>query len=133
MKRISGQRGQAMIEFALILPLLLLVMFAIFQFGFMFYSYISIQQAAREGARSAAVGKNDALITTAITNASTLDPTMLTISIAPAPATRLAGSNVTVTVTIPSAQLLKMPLVDAYLPTQLTGQATMRMEQNYIP
>ena len=122
-----------MIEFALILPLLLLVMFAIFQFGFMFYSYISIQQAAREGARSAAVGKNDALITTAITNASTLDPTMLTISIAPAPATRLAGSNVTVTVTIPSAQLLKMPLVDAYLPTQLTGQATMRMEQNYIP
>ena len=133
MKRISGRRGQAMIEFALILPLLLLVMFAIFQFGFMFYSYISIQQAAREGARSAAVGKNDALITTAITNASTLDPTMLTISIAPAPATRLAGSNVTVTVTIPSAQLLKMPLVDAYLPTQLTGQATMRMEQNYIP
>lgn len=133
MKRMKSQQGQAMVELALVLPLLLMVLFAIFQFGFLFYSYISIQQAAREGVRIAAVGKNDTLITTAVKNASALDPTMLTITIAPAPATRLAGSNVTVTVIIPSAQLLKLPLVDTYLPTQLTGRATMRMEQNYIP
>ena len=133
MDRIKGQGGQTLIEFTLILPFLLLVLFAIFQFGFLFYSYISIQQAAREGVRIAAVGKNDTLITTAIQNASTLDPAKLTISITPAPATRLAGTNVTVTVIIPSAQLLELPFVDTYLPTQLTGKATMRMEQNYIP
>ena len=133
MGRINGQQGQTLVEFTFILPLLLLVLFAIFQFGILFYSYISIQQAAREGVRSAAVGKNDTLITTAVRTASALDPAKLTISITPPPATRLAGSNVTVTVIIPSAKLLKLPFVDTMLPTQLTGQATMRMEQNYIP
>jgi Flp pilus assembly protein TadG len=52
--RLSGrstQRGQAVIELALTLPLLLVVVFGIIDFGFMFQRYESVTNAAREGAR----------------------------------------------------------------------------------
>jgi len=44
-------RGQAVIELALTLPLLLLVVLGIFDFGFMFQKYEVVTNAAREGAR----------------------------------------------------------------------------------
>ena len=47
----SNQRGQAVIEMALTLPLLLLVVFGIIDFGFMFQRYEVVTNAAREGAR----------------------------------------------------------------------------------
>jgi len=48
-------RGAAMVEFAIIsIPLLILVM-GIIQFGFLFNAQISIQSAAREGARELAL------------------------------------------------------------------------------
>jgi Flp pilus assembly protein TadG len=43
--------GQAVIEMALTLPLLLLIVFGIFDFGFMFQRYEVVTNAAREGAR----------------------------------------------------------------------------------
>jgi len=43
--------GQAMVEFALVLPLLLLVMFGIVEFGRLFFSYAMVSAASREGAR----------------------------------------------------------------------------------
>ncbi len=48
--------GQAVIEFALVLPLLLLVLLGITEFGRAFYTLNVLTQAAREGARLAAVG-----------------------------------------------------------------------------
>jgi Flp pilus assembly protein TadG len=44
-------RGQAVIELALTLPLLLVVVFGIIDFGFMFQRYEAVTNAAREGAR----------------------------------------------------------------------------------
>jgi Flp pilus assembly protein TadG len=49
--RNSDQRGQAIIELALTLPLLLVVTFGIIDFGFMFMRYEAVTSAAREGAR----------------------------------------------------------------------------------
>jgi Flp pilus assembly protein TadG len=46
-----NQRGQAVIEMALTLPLLLVVVFGIIDFGFMFQRYEVVTNAAREGAR----------------------------------------------------------------------------------
>jgi Flp pilus assembly protein TadG len=43
--------GAELVEFALVLPLLLFVIFAIFDFGFMFRDFGVITNAAREGAR----------------------------------------------------------------------------------
>ncbi|OKI40370.1 hypothetical protein A6A27_39725 [Micromonospora sp. CB01531] len=48
-------RGAAAVEFALLLPVVLLVVFAIIDFGRMLNAQIVISQAAREGARAAAL------------------------------------------------------------------------------
>jgi Flp pilus assembly protein TadG len=48
-------RGSAAVEFALVLPLLLLLIFGIIDFGRMLNAKITINEAAREGARAAAL------------------------------------------------------------------------------
>jgi len=50
------QRGQALIEMALVLPIILVFLIVIVDFGFAFDRREVIQHAVREGARSAAVG-----------------------------------------------------------------------------
>lgn len=50
-----GERGQAMVEFAIVLPLLLLLIIAIFEFGRAWEVYHAVTDAARLGARSAVV------------------------------------------------------------------------------
>ncbi|QKE41830.1 MAG: pilus assembly protein [Ferrovum myxofaciens] len=47
----SSERGVAAVEFALIFPLMLLLMFGIIEFGTMMYDQIMVTNAAREGAR----------------------------------------------------------------------------------
>jgi len=54
--QVALERGASSIEFALILPLLSLIIFAIFQFGLLYNNYLAISHAAREGVRQAAVG-----------------------------------------------------------------------------
>lgn len=52
---IAGQRGQTLIEFALIAPLIFLFLFVIVDFGIAMDRRITLQHAVREGARFAAV------------------------------------------------------------------------------
>jgi Flp pilus assembly protein TadG len=53
----SRRAGTATVEFALVLPLLLALLFGIIEFGFLFKDQLAIQQVAREGSRTAAVGR----------------------------------------------------------------------------
>ena len=48
-----GQKSQGLVEFAIIAPVLLLLTFGIIDFGRALYMYITLQQAANEGARVA--------------------------------------------------------------------------------
>lgn len=50
--------GQAYVEFALVLPLLLLILMGIVQFGTVFKDYIALTDAVRVGARQAAVSRS---------------------------------------------------------------------------
>ncbi len=52
-RRGSDDSGAELIEFALVLPILLLVVAAIMDFGFLFQRYEVVTNAAREGARVA--------------------------------------------------------------------------------
>lgn len=52
----KNQSGAATVEFALIVPILILLVFGIIQFGIAFNNQLAITHAAREGARLAAVG-----------------------------------------------------------------------------
>ncbi len=47
----SGLKGQDLVEFAIVLPLLLLLVFGVFDLGRLFHAGITITSAAREGAR----------------------------------------------------------------------------------
>ena len=49
-------RGQSLVEFALVIPILLILVFGIIDFGMGLRSYISLTNATREGARFGAIG-----------------------------------------------------------------------------
>jgi hypothetical protein len=55
---LTKQRAQGLVEFALILPVLLLIAFGILDLGRAFFVTIAIQNATREGARQAARDPN---------------------------------------------------------------------------
>ena len=54
--RRRGDRGAVAVEFALVFPFLVLIVFAIIQYGFYFWAMQGGASAAREAARKAAVG-----------------------------------------------------------------------------
>ncbi|MEO8541672.1 MAG: TadE/TadG family type IV pilus assembly protein [bacterium] len=82
------ETGQALVEFTMILPIFLLLLFAMVDFGRGFYTWLIVTNAAREGARIAAVQSNDATINTRIYDSfctsypgnCSLNPTKLTIT-----------------------------------------------------
>jgi hypothetical protein len=53
--RPHAERGSAAVEFALVLPLLLVIVVGVVQFGLVFHTRMSLQSAAREGGRVASV------------------------------------------------------------------------------
>ena len=50
------ERAQSLAEFAMVLPIFLILVFGIIDFGMGLRAYITVSQASREGARYAAVG-----------------------------------------------------------------------------
>ena len=58
--RIRDERGQAMTEFAIVLPILIVLLFGIVQFGILFNNYVTLTDAVRAGARAAAVSRQSA-------------------------------------------------------------------------
>jgi len=80
--------GQTLVEFAFVLPILLLLMVAIVDFGIVFYSQMAVSNAAWEGARAGATiidhTQGDQEIIGAVHNAAYgLDISRLTIDIDP--------------------------------------------------
>jgi Flp pilus assembly pilin Flp len=64
---IRDERGQTMVEFALVIPVLLVVLFGVIQFGVLYNNYVTLTDATRAGARKAAVSRletnREALVT----------------------------------------------------------------------
>jgi Flp pilus assembly protein TadG len=59
----KDERGQSLVETALVLPLLLLLIVGILDFGRVTYSYAHLQMAAQETVRKGGLGKTDTEIT----------------------------------------------------------------------
>ena len=55
--RLRQEDGQALVEFAIVLPLLLMLVTGIIQFGLLFNKYITLTDAARNGAQTLAIGR----------------------------------------------------------------------------
>jgi len=60
MRAMKTLRGQALVEFALALPLLILLLVGIFDFGRAIYAYNTLNNAAREAGRLAIVDQTEA-------------------------------------------------------------------------
>ncbi|HAA89854.1 MAG TPA: pilus assembly protein TadE [Peptococcaceae bacterium] len=124
-----SQRGQALAEFALILPLLLLLVFGIIEFGRIFYSYLMVTQAAREGARLGAVGGSDQEIVALVRDVAVgLDENRIKVDIDPVEDQRSRGDSLRVAVSYDLP--LVAPIITELLPNPfpLTAVATMRVE-----
>ena len=77
-----GERGQSLVEFALIVPIFLLLLFAIVDFGMGFHAYITVTNSAREGARLGSVRADAAAVQQRVRDtADTLDQANLTVSV----------------------------------------------------
>ncbi|MCJ7492454.1 MAG: pilus assembly protein [Dehalococcoidia bacterium] len=61
LNRVRVQRGQTLIEFALIVPFVFVLLFAIVDFGSALDKRVTLQHAVREGARAAAVHADPAV------------------------------------------------------------------------
>ncbi|HEX8834732.1 MAG TPA: TadE family protein [Abditibacteriaceae bacterium] len=62
----SRKRGQAIVEMALVLPVLIALIIGIMEFGWMVKNSMQINNAAREGARMASIGNNTLVVATNI-------------------------------------------------------------------
>jgi Flp pilus assembly protein TadG len=51
----KGEKGQSLAEFVLVLPIFLILVFAIIDFGLGFHAWLTVTNSAREGARLGAV------------------------------------------------------------------------------
>lgn len=96
---IKPEKGQAMMELALVLPVLLLLLFGCVEFGSVFGAYLMVNNLARDGARYGVVGHTDPQITAQIINNRVwLDENKLEIDIHPAHSSRNKGDALQVTV-----------------------------------
>ncbi len=128
-KRLRCERGQALVEMALILPVLLLLIFGIIEFGRIFNAYLIVTNAAREGARAGIVGGSDLKIYQTVEgSAATLDTLQLTVDVTPSSAYRVRGAALTVAVDYPVA--IYTPVISNIVgnPYIVHGSSTMRVE-----
>ena len=127
-KYFKKQKGASAVEFAIILPILIMLIFAIFQFGIAYNNYIALTHAAREGARLAAVNMDEELgldvFETRVRNSA---PTVTIQSINLSGEDGDIGDSVSVAVT-GEVLNIEIPLAGSW-PVQLTSTATLRIEQ----
>lgn len=124
------QKGQSLVETAIILPIILLLIMGIIDFGLLFNNYIVISNASREGARKAALGGTDTAVIQTVQNmTASLQTHDMTISITPGYSARSHGTEVRVTVTYRNRMIT--PLIDAFFPggeANLKSTSVMRVE-----
>lgn len=126
---IKGKKGQALVEMALILPLLLLLFMGIFEFGRIFGAQLLISNLAREGARYGVVGHNDIEINNIILERHAwLDQNRMNVTIVPAFEERVRGGSLEVEIDYPL--ILMTPIIADILPNPLplSANCLMRVE-----
>lgn len=120
MTRAHSDRGQAAVEFAIALPLVVVLVLGVVQVAVIVRDQLALELAARDGARAAAVSASPASAAAAAADAATdLDPIATT--------TEVGASNVTVTVRHTTRS--RVPLLGVVIgDIDLDATVTMRRE-----
>ncbi len=121
-----GDGGQASVELALLLPVVVLLLLAVLQVGLLARDVVLVTHASREAARAAATDPDPAAAPVAASASSGLDPDRLTVSVS-----RPGGDHATrVVVEVSYLASTDVPLVGALLGDRsIRSTATMRIEQ----
>lgn len=128
-KYIFSNKGQAIVETAMILPVILLILLGIIEFGRIFSTYSVITNASREGARYAAANTDDSTVRSKVdTMLSGLNTTSVSVVISPSFSSRTHGQQVSVQVDY-NLELIT-PLISSIVPNplKLTSRTMMRVE-----
>ncbi len=133
-----SNKGGVAIEFAFVLPLLIILLFGIIEFGLIIYDKAIITNASREGARAGIVMAETRLSSSEIINIvnSYCSSYLITFGSSPSPASTVVdgaggsfGNNLTVTVTYTYRFLVIPQFVTTITgPITLTARTVMRME-----
>lgn len=118
MKHRKAEKGQSLLEFALIVPILLIILAGVLDLGRLYYAYVAVTDAAAEGASYAAIhpqANERAEVLQRAQEASgalvQIDPTMVQVD-CPAVA---AGAPITVTVSY--SFTVATPLLNVMVPS----------------
>jgi Flp pilus assembly protein TadG len=133
---LGRESGSALVEMAIVVPLFLLLVFGVIEFGFVFYRQIGINQGVREAARSAAVANYSGGVATC-TGTSVVEIACLADARSGVSGTKSAvhivgpgtgvGAEVEVCSEYPESSVTG--LFSSLLPAHLTSNVTMRLEQ----
>jgi Flp pilus assembly protein TadG len=127
-----GKKGQGLVEFALVLPILLLIVLGIAEFGRIFGGYVELQSATRDVTRHAAihteidtVGEITPLVNARLT---LLEPDKATVAFTKT--TSADGKDVWVQVTLNYPMNLMTPFFKPIIgdPFNMTSKMVMRAE-----
>jgi Flp pilus assembly protein TadG len=124
-RRSDGERATATVEFALVLPLVLMMALALLQIGLLVKDQLVVEECARAAARQASVSTDDASVRDAAVQAGvSLDPSALEVGVS---RTGAVGTPVTVTVTYTDP--MSVPVVTWLFPSSVRLQADAVMRQ----
>ena len=97
LQKLRGERGASAVEFGLIIPILLILVLGIVEFGHAFQVQGTLSAAAREGARAMALRNDQSQAKSAVRQAaSALDPDITDAQISISPAACPAGVSTTI-------------------------------------
>ncbi|MFN2544658.1 MAG: TadE family protein [Actinomycetota bacterium] len=120
------ERGSASVEFALVLPIVLVLTLAVVQVGLVVRDDIVLVSAARAGAREAAVTDDDERVRSAVDSAAAaLDVDRIDVTISRAG----RGGPADVKLTYP--ERLRVPFVAWLFPSAITLHAASTMRQEF--
>jgi Flp pilus assembly protein TadG len=124
MRNRRDERGAAAVEFALVVPLLLLMVLGVAEFGRAYHVQASLSQAAREGVRVMAL-QNDPAAAIAATRAAAPTLTLTNISVSP---TSCVASGLTPTATATVTVTYSFTFLSSLFGSgrTLTGRGVMR-------
>lgn len=125
----ENEQGQSMLEFALFIPLLLLLLMGMFDTGRVLFTYLHLNMMSQEAARMGSLGATDTEIEQWVVNEYKIgDATPLQIAITPTDSTRTSGDYFEVELTYPVNFFTPVLSQLVSSPYQVTTGTTIRVE-----
>lgn len=123
------QGGSAVVEFALVMPIMISLMLGVFEFSWLFYQRHAMLTAAERGARGVATQTLTAAEAVTATETTLADwDASYSVTITEPDPTNVNDRDVVVVISAPTQQLNITGFFNGFLPTDITVETFMRQE-----